>query len=347
MYDKKIIKLNKNMTSFLFYNETLKEIKKYYRSDDYKIDRQPPIISFEDVDYIDSSAITCVMVLGLYLKNFHNENIRLEFKYNPNLLKTLYDIKFFIISKELDIFSYDENLLGGFSDIEHRKDHKMNFYEHMNEYYQLSDESKKIKYKDTLFEYLRYNIIPNNYLQIIKDKNVFNEYEISDVLNIFSEIICNAILYSKSYSFTNVHTNKYKTLISISDIGIGFEESLKQKKFFDYPIYKKYKHNNYCDIIENLRDFIMIFESLNYSMNQDRQNLWRLKNMIVKNGGTFRIHYNTTQVIFTHSRCQNCSKDSYECSICLLQDYNSNMQVSPIRLFDTKFPGVHIEVELK
>jgi len=347
MYDESIIKLNKNMTSFLFYNETLKEIREYYRSAKYRINKQPPIISFENVEYIDSSVITCVIALGLYLKNYHNDNIVLEFKYNPNLLKTLYDVKFFIISKKLDIFCFDNNLLGGFSDIEHRKDHKMHFYEHMNEYYQISDDNQKIKYKDTLFEYLRYNIIPNNYLQIIKDKDVFNSNEVSDVLNIFSEIICNAILYSKSYSFTNIHTDKYKTLISISDIGIGFENSLKQKKSFDYPIYQKYKNNNYSDITEKLRDFIMIFESLNYSMHQDRQNLWKLKNLIVKNGGTFRIHYNTTQIVFTHSRCHNCLKDSYECSICLLQDYNTNLHVSPVRIFDTKFPGVHIEIELK
>ena len=81
-----------------------------------------------------------------------------------------------------------------------------------------------------------------------------------------------------------------------------------------------------------------------------------LKIVLGKNGdsevdeGTFRIHYNDTQVILTSKRCRTCTKFNPEaCAKCLLSNYNptEDVSISNLRFFNSIYRGIHIEIELK
>ena len=145
-----------------------------------------------------------------------------------------------------------------------------------------------------------------------------------------------------------LQTKNNETKISISDCGVGFEYSFekKQEKFN-----KEYKNVfNEFSVEEQIKykNFLFIFETLNYSKEKSiaRNNLFTLLKIVLgKNSnndikeGIFRIHYNDTQVIF----------DPKVCAKCLLSNYSpiNDVQKSNLRFFDSTFRGVHIEVELK
>ena len=344
---KSIIQLEEKVTSYNLYSITLSKIKDYYKNH-YKFEKKPITLSLEKVNYIDPTAITAIILLGIHLKIFHKEPIKLKLIYKLDIIQYLYHIRFFIIADEFNIFDYDKSFLGGFYKKEYRKEHKIqDFDRYYEEYYSLNDYDRRI-FKDGLYDRLVGHDIPECFFKILMDTHIFTKEQIEVIIKIIAELVCNSSLYSKSIPICYVHTNRYKTIISIGDVGIGFAESLKHNKAINYKLASIFKKNKiYEPIINNLNDYITIFEVLNFSMNQPRSNLWTLKNMIVNKNSIIRIHYNATQVMFSGSRCFKCNKSAYDCSLCLLKSYNYNKQISPVRFFNTGLNGVHIEVELR
>ena len=106
------------------------------------------------------------------------------------------------------------------------------------------------------------------------------------------------------------------------------------------------------------KNLLYIFEALCYSKERSnaRDNLYTLLGLVLKKNdnsgieeGVIRIHYDDTQVIMTSKRCSKCKTFSpKECVKCLLRNYNPANEVlkSNLRFFNSKFRGVHIEVEL-
>lgn len=343
---KSIIQLEENVTSFNLYNITLNKIKDYYKNY-YKFEKKPITLSFEKVNYIDPIAITVIVLIGIHLRNFHKKPIGLKLIYKLDIIQYLYNIRFFIIADKFHVFDYDKNFLGGFNEKTYRDIHKIQEFKSYSKYYSLNDYDRRI-FKDRLYDTLFKYDIPEYCSKILIDKHIFSEDQIPIIIKTISELVCNSSLYSNSIPICYVHTNRYRSIISIGDVGIGFSESLKYNKTINYKLTSIFKKNKlYEPIINNLNDYITIFEVLNFSMNQPRSNLWTLKNMIVNNNSIIRIHYNATQVVFSGSRCANCNKSAYDCSLCLLNSYNYNKQKSPVRFFNTGLNGVHIEVELR
>jgi hypothetical protein len=339
------IYLPENVNSLWLYNELLSQLNKYYQA--HK--REDLVkISFDNVKWLDPLSIPNIMIIGTILKSFHKQPIPITFPYDLRLVNFLRSSKFFVISDLpfLQLFDYSEDLVnqaGFFINKEYRDKHKIHYYKPELKYYEILTEEEQQTCRSQMYETIRYGIVPSDYRDILQDQKVLNNYEVDTLLDIFSEIICNSILYSKSISYSFLQTGKYNSSIAISDAGIGFKKSLENKKNFKYPIFAKYREELDVKIFE---DFLIIIEVLYYSMKQNRRNLWSLKEIIVNCGGTLRIHYNSTQVVFSSSRCAGCDKTAEECIQCFLDRFYTDQKVSALRIFPVKLRGVHIEIEI-
>jgi hypothetical protein len=100
--------------------------------------------------------------------------------------------------------------------------------------------------------------------------------------------------------------NKFSTKFSISDNGIGFQESLKSKT--ENFMYKPFELKNKIDdlgilkvnskILENLH---VIFEILYYSSLKDRRGLFDLMiSVVLDSKGYFRLHSDNSQIIVSN-----------------------------------------------
>lgn len=382
----KIIHFIGNITSFVFYNHLFEALREHYKKNGVAV---APVLSFVNADYIDSMVVPNLISLGFILKSIHNKPIRLEIT-STNATKFLDNGWFFkavgeenSFSEDIDIdgfgncstiiqntgyniYEFEPKLLGfyNFSNIStpYNPDHRVNVYK--NESYKYYSEFIKEGVSEEKLGIIRSEkyreikpTIAKRYWNILKTLNDNNK---SVVLNILTEIITNATLYSGSHCSAMLQTRDNETKISISDCGVGFEYSFEKRKEKFGVEYKNVFKEFSIDEQVKYKNFLYIFETLNYSKEKSedgRDNLYTLLNIILKKNdssnidkGTIRIHYNDTQVVMTSNRCYDCNIiDPKKCSKCLLNNYNpvKEFSKSNLRIFDSQYRGVHIEVELK
>lgn len=386
-YDEKTKKIYfiGNITSFLFYNQMFTALREHYNANGISA---TPIFSFVHVVRFDPLVVPNLISLGFILKSIHKKPVCLEIA-STNATKFLDNGWFFkavgsesVYSEEIDIdgsgilhtikqvlgyelYDFEPKLLGfyNFSNVSKlfNPDHRVYVYnEDSYSYYSkfiqedVSEEELGIirseKYKELK------PIVEKRYWKILK---TLNDNKRCTILDILTEIITNAVLYSGSHCSAMLQTKDKITKISISDYGVGLEYSFKkrQEKFGgDYTkVFKKFN----SDEQERYKNFLYIFEALHYSKEKSvaRDNLYTLLAVVLRKNdnygveeGTIRIHHNDTQVIMTSKRCLKCNKFAPEvCAKCLLSDYNPANEVSTsnLRFFDGRFSGMHVEVELK
>ncbi|WP_333650487.1 hypothetical protein [Lacrimispora sp.] len=347
------------------YNDIIEELSLFYASSNKD---DIPIISLVKTERIDASAITLLASIINIMCNFHKNSIYIEMVYRPRLLYFLNHIQFLGKLKSIKFIDYDNEYIGGFSDYIDKEYYEKNkFYIHypVTEYLLYSREERK-NYRDRLAEQLNYEVI-SQYMPI------FNSYSLGDqVLDLVKisirELISNAQCYSKSLCYVfcqcgiKVSNTIRKSIISIADIGVGLKKSLDCHKsdYFAYPLEYQQMFKSICLSISEYdrrvyEDLFVILECLYYSEINTYQmdqydfgrevNLYILKGLIVNNNGIMRIHYKTTQVIFTYDQCKYCKKSILECIRCIIYFDKMNKNKTPIKRFKNSLVGVHINVE--
>ena len=270
-----------------------------------------------------------------------NEEVYLELEYNPRLLAFLYHIKFFYFVDILSLARYEKDYIGGFGEFiqkEYRKEHCLHVYKPNLSYYKYNDDDRDI-IRTSLYQQLVTDVVPNDYGEVLSDRRLLDELEKKECIEILSEVIANSILYSRSFTYAFLQTDKFRTSIGVSDSGIGFQKSLDLKKY-----------NTQCfeslKLPEIYNDFLGIMKALKYSQDKERKNLWRLKKIITNKGGVLRIHNRTTQVVFSGDKCGKCSKQCVEdCFNCML-DSSKNSKYPNLKIFEAGLSGVHIEIQI-
>lgn len=374
-----------NITSFVFYNQLFTALREHYRVNGVSV---APVFSFIYVDRFDPLVVPNLISLGFILKSIHNTPTCLEVA-STNATKFLDNGWFFkavgpynVFSEDLDIdgsglcrtikqetgyeiYDFDPKMLGfyNFSNVSNpfNPDHRVfvykdDSYSYYSKFIQegVSEEELGIIRSEKYQELKPF--IEKRYWNILRALNNNNKRTVLDIL---TEIVTNAVLYSGSPCSAMLQTKDNETKISISDCGVGFEYSFEKRR---EKFKKEYKNvfNEFSTEEQIIyKDFLYIFETLCYSKEKSiaRDNLYTLFEIILKKGnnsniedGTIRIHYNNTQVVMTSKRCSKCSKfDPKNCAKCLLEGYKASneMSKSNLRIFDSTFRGVHIEVEFK
>lgn len=339
------------------YNVILPYLSKEY----LKIKREENVsLSMIYTERIDSNAIPLFMCILNILWNYHRRPVDLELAYNPRLLYFLDKIRFFRWGSQLDLIQYDDELIGGFSDYiskEYNDRHKILTYWPDTNYPVLPPEEKQ-HVRDQLSQELKYEIY--EYIHLVANAHNLSDEDFEILRTTTSEIILNARLYSKSMCYVYVQSgiriaaDKKKILLSIADIGEGFNRSLAAQ-IRENRTYSIEEHNRFCSRAKEIgltekenKDYLAIMEALYYSQLQPREmNLFRLKNLLAKKHANFKIHNNRTQVVFTYERCGLCKdRNIFNCMNCLISNKNEgDEQKLPVKKYQKSLVGVHIDVE--
>jgi hypothetical protein len=185
-----------------------------------------------------------------------------------------------------------------------------------------------------------------------------------------TELIVNAIIYSKSISYAYMQTgvrfsdSKVGYLLAIGDVGRGYFDSLTSKINKSYENeningdlnklkYTQEDRNRFYNKakglgIDNIKEknFLSIMEALYYSETKSQKmDLYSLKNMLSVSNANLRIQQGNREVVFTSSKCKKCmKKDAFSCLECVWRR-GKDSKNSPLRSFPFGMAGVHIEIE--
>jgi hypothetical protein len=268
----------------------------------------------------------------------------------------------------LDIFDFEEGFIGGFSQYienEQRLEHKLHYY------LPIEDRTDDLNIHDTLTQDLILFSLKDQFGMVLSD--AIHEDYIDDCLESIAEPISNGILHSKSITWAISQTTPapfVKTLLSIVDVGIGFETSLKSKEI---PLKVVPRVKEIGLFTEELNDFFFLMEAFYYSIIKDRNGLI---DFVIQAAqfGTVRIHYQSTQVIITKRIVRDAddfekfrklaqsefdenevlSEQTKQLAVekiitlakTILKLRSGDLRYSSIRIYDVVFKGVHIEFEL-
>ena len=345
--DRDEIILQGRISTFLFYSEVLPSVHEYTLRHNGS-SRCAPVISIADVEWIDSNALPCILCLGIMLKKYYRKPSRLHLEYRPDLLQYLDITRFFYYARRAELYDFDNDLIGGFGDTgkEYNERYRLEQVAHENQsYYELDEDGKReIKYR--LQDQLEWGDTSRMFGEVLGKIMPPTQSEYNICILALSEMICNAMLYSKSDSYTCVQAFRKRIQLSICDCGIGFWESLRLTGRDCSQISQAAEVGEQIKNSSLTHDFFAFFSALQYSEKSERNNLWALKNLITENKGTIRFHFNKTQIVFTSERCSQCGERTAEkCMNCMLLNYTDNLRLSPLRFYRTRLDGVHIEID--
>lgn len=340
------INMNGRITSFWFYNHFLKELFDYVQSN--KNPNEPPVISIVGLEWIDSEVLPLLISSGLVMRKHYAKPIPIEMIYNPRIIAYLDTTMFFFYGKQLEIFDFDEEYVGGYSwKYKYNDEYRLTKMPAIFGYYEMSKNEQIEKKYQTQAQLEKIDIHRIFGTLISKVINTESK-EYRDCIRGIAEIVCNAQLYSMDVSFVCVQAITSEVCISISDIGIGISESLQKKGVeFDLQVMSLLKTKKEALESGALKDFIGLFTALKISESDKRDfNLWSLIRHVTEHKGTIRIHTNRIQVLFTSNKCGGCKNhNSINCMQCVLRRFTSDFRYSPLRIFRENLPGVHIEID--
>ncbi len=381
-------------TTFYFYNNFLKDIEEYYKVE-YIKSFEPIKFHLHDLDffydilneqYIDPLSLPLILSIGETLKKLHREPIELDIKISSmqKIIAFLHQNKFFEAATDRvkinSTFNIDLKSIMAY-DYKINKNHKVRKFTHDTDY-QFNSESFE---NDLIRDRLLSNILQEVKIYFIEilELQFKDPIEIDFYINIISEIIANGLFYSNSNVYAVMIVDTFNTKFSISDSGIGFYESVSQKKENAYSFGKMSKKIEFDEIFKPYeKSLVGIFEGLYYSLLKERYGLFDLMlNVVLEKNGKIRIHSDNVQLIFTNSlliylNSIEALRKSYfihhnrllfelevdkneifelinkieECFLLLVKNilirYRKDIRYSLVRFNDVTFNGVHIEVEI-
>ncbi|MCF7560908.1 hypothetical protein L3X39_09700 [Sabulilitoribacter multivorans] len=320
-----ILKNNKTLTTFSFYSSFLKQVALYIKDKNdikFKLVENGDNLIFDSNYRIDPITIPLLLSLIEQLSKFYKKPIELSLFNNhatKDVLKFLHKSDFFYLSGNnknpyfpygRKILDFNEAYLGNFAKKDPRPEHRVRCYS-LNDN-NLSEKLKIFKDEDERRDFLisEYIYTVREHFQELLFDNISTAEDTDFYIEILSELITNGVLHSKSNTFALMFVNRYSTKFSISDNGIGFEESLKSKN--ESYIYKPSELKHKLDKIKILKvndkvlnNLNFIMETLYFSTLKNRRGLFDLMaSVVLDTNGYFRLHNDNAQIIIS-SRMRN------------------------------------------
>jgi hypothetical protein len=357
-----ILKNNENFTPYIFYSSFLKEVAENIKKDSFiifKFVENGDENVYESNYRIEPISIPLLLSLSEQLSKYYKEPIDLLLYKNnatKEVLNFLYKSDFFWVAGDSKIPSYplgrnilkfENSYFGDFIKNDPRPEHRVRCYS-------LNDDDLIRKLEDYNSEDERRDFLISEYVYTVREHfqellfdNSNTNKKTDYYVELLSELITNGVLHSKSNTFALMFVNKFSTKFSISDNGIGFQESLKSKTA--NFVYKPFELKNKIDdvgilkvnskILENLH---VIFETLYYSSLKDRRGLFDLMiSVVLDSKGYFRLHSDNSQIIISN----RMNKELMELSTLRNKLFNfyENMLVNAIK--DNRYEAEMIKVQ--
>ncbi len=316
-----ILKNNENFTPYVFYSTFLKEVADDIKKEGYivfKFVENGDDKVFESNYRIEPITIPLLLSLSEQLSKYYKEQIELLL-YNNNatkdVLNFLFKSDFFWVAGNntiptypigKNILKFDMSFLGGFIKKDPRPEHRVRCYslDDDNLISKLEVFGNEDERRDFLISEYVYTVRQHFQELLFENSNTSNKTDY--YVELLSELITNGVLHSKSNTFALMFVNNFSTKFSISDNGIGFEESLKSKS--SNLLYTPFELKSKIDelsilnvnpkIINNLH---VIFETLYYSALKDRRGLFDLIiSVVLESKGYYRLHSDNAQIIISN-----------------------------------------------
>lgn len=318
-----ILKSNIKFTPYKFYTQFLEEVASSYRGGEnteiaFKLFDNGDENLYNSTYRIDPIVIPLLLSLFEQLSKFHKKKLHLELYNNfatIDVLEFLYKSDFFFISgnnilpsfpKGRNILDFDNRFFGAFRGNDPRKEHRVRGYSLEDDGLRtlLKKYSGEDKQRDFLISHYTYKV--REHFQDLLFDNDFTADLHNIYIDILSELITNAVLHSKSNAYALMFVDRYRTKFSISDNGVGFEETMKVKEATSY-----YTPNQLRNDLTNLpaldsvsqkmlENLFSIFETLYYSALKDRHGIFDLMiNVVLESQGYFRVHNDNSQIIIS------------------------------------------------
>lgn len=367
-----IIYMRGRIFSYHIYGPFWNELTKLMNEEKQSFHKpQPPIISMEDVTWIDSAVIPLFLSSCLILKEHYGTPIQFIHPIKDDIRNYLFYSKFnsivmgyrnYIKMDSKKILEIDENEAKLFH-TEKKGINKGNLMKPLDpddKYYVLSPNERERRKLDILSGFIK-NISNGPFGNILLDAfGAYND-EFDRCVETLAELICNAFLYSKSEAFLNIQMkSKSEYYFTVSDSGIGFFNSviLKNVKIEDEtqwidPLESKNSlDTDIAESIANLQyldEFFAFFTAVQNSNKTQRTNLSKLISQITNIGGTVKIHFDRFLLNFWGTDTYYASNaEPYSWMNYILRRYSYNYAESPLCIYKSKrFKGVHIEVIFK
>jgi len=316
-----LLKNKQKLTTFKFYSSFLKEVAVRIMEKNevsLKFVEYGDDIIHETSYKIEPTCIPLLLSLFEQLSKFYGKPIDLELYNNhatKKVLKFLHKSDFFYLSGDnrnpnfpygRNILKFNNIFLGDFIKKEPRPEHKVRCYSLTDnalkerlEFFKSDDEKR-----DFLISEFIYDV--REHFQVLLFDNINTAEDTDFYIEILSELITNGVLHSKSNTFALMFVNKFSTKFSISDNGIGLQESLKTKKATH--LYSPFELKNRLDKLDILKvneevvsNLNVIIETLFYSSLKDRRGLFDLMaSVVLKSNGYFRLHTDNAQIIISN-----------------------------------------------
>ena len=316
-----ILKNNENFTPYVFYSSFLKEVAESISKNDFivfKFVENGDDKVFESNYRIEPISIPLLLSLSEQLSKYYKEPIDLLlYKNNATneVLNFLHKSDFFWIAGNNKLTSYplgknilkfEVSFLGDFIKKDPRPEHRVRCYSlnDDNLFSKLEVFESEDEKRDFLISEYVYTVRQHFQELLFDNSNTSNKTDY--YVELLSELITNGVLHSKSNTFALMFVNNFSTKFSISDNGIGFEESLKSKS--SNLLYTPFELKNKIDKISILKvnpkiinNLHVIFETLYYSALKDRRGLFDLMiSVVLESKGYFRLHSDNAQIIVSN-----------------------------------------------
>jgi hypothetical protein len=331
MKDYNFIDFRGKITSYKFYTEILSQLHEFFKQKSNK----ELLFNFAEIEFINPLVIPNILNAALILKTYYGKPIKAFIPWNQNLLSYLSDMDFLKIVKEYDLLELDENFIGGYTSQKINPECKTYCFEY-------GAEKERIRYElqgslGILSEFYK------------RSDSELSDYALDEVLNIFTEICYNGCSHSGRPCFATVQAQcgkniKYKkAYISISDCGLGFKSSFRNKP--DYNTKIKFDSTAQHSLES-------IFEAIYFREDYTNYGIYHVTKNVINKGGVVRIHSDDIQVLLTEHSFGNfinsnaiTSKHKLTSSFNMMLDGSSVDKVSSVRK-TSPYKGVHIEIEL-
>lgn len=178
---------------------------------------------------INMSTLTAFLSVAYRLRKFSNQPQEMVMDWKPPVLAFLSDISFFKIAQQLELFTWDIRLIGGFQSGKTNPNTEVFFFENQS-VIEKDNLSNWIKWKDDNRQDLQYYITSKceNIFNPENQKYQFSQKIVDTLSTTATELALNSVMHGREPAFIGGQRSSERITVSVCDCGVGFINSLKK-----------------------------------------------------------------------------------------------------------------------
>ena len=286
------------------------------------------------IETLSPQAIAGLLCVGEILRRYYDEPVELLLEWKPKLLGELRDFGFFELASRRDLFAYDEEMLGGMP--VNSADRSLRILELHSGPVSSADELAdlmSLRYERTLASYFSARESARSFARTV------------------GELVHNAITHGGAPCYLSAYGHAWKGLVcAVFDTGIGFVGS-HRRKLDDLRLFSP---EEMC-LDDGNEHYRGIIEAAFRRLASKTFGLASTIDDITSKSGTVRLHSVNTQVVLTRKTWEKLVGvdrnhrefvDSLIGHLRARSAFAPGSQQSPLRTWQAKLSGVHIEFEI-